>query len=169
MKPTFSKFFFSVILIIIIGMLVHYLHLGYRNFQGYCSETNALISDEKKIDLAIIELFKYYPKTNSELRRRFDRNASPLSTEMAGENYPVPYKNISEFKDLNKNCCRVTQQPSDIEDARATLFDRAMGTKSSFVEIRYFILYIDSTGKRKMLQRETMYAITNCGIVWNGI
>jgi hypothetical protein len=142
------------------------IYKGYSNYQGYCSGLRDPLSEDRKINMAIKYLMQFYPKDETELRR-FIRSSKGLAVSDTLNYAPVAYKSVEDFRKINKNCCRVLWQVVGVEDVPASLFDRIMGTKSSFVEIEYLLRYRDSVGVFYELNRRTVYPITNCGKVWN--
>jgi len=128
---------FAFIFLLFFVLLVKPGRLAYSNYLGECSDTKTRVTDKEKIDAAIEKIFSYYPKNNQELHRWF---AMPYLSAREGatpERYPIPYKDLEEFKAINPDCCRVVRQPSDVEDAPAALFDQLAGTKGSFVEVHF--------------------------------
>jgi len=160
---------FSAIVTIFFGIMAKPLYLGIKNYSGYCSRTDAKIADDVKINFAIKNLLTKYPEDNKRLLlflgepKEFKNPKVPLAY------IPIPYSSEKQFKEVNVDCCHVLHQPRDSDGIPAGFFDRLMGMKSSFIEIKYLVRYFDENGKIQKNKRTVTYAITNCGVVWNGI
>lgn len=138
----------------------------YRNYQGYCGETDVRFSDPEKIDRAIEHLFIFYPKDERKLNR-FLKMEGLSQLELSSKKKPLLYKGVPDFLKINEDCCRVVFRPTDVEAAPATIFEKMTGSVSSFVEIKYFLRYTDDLNKIHAKKSEVTYAINNCGVVWN--
>lgn len=169
MKNSLHYLYWLIIIVVISICGLSIFHSGYLNFQAYCSATGKRLTDQEKIELAIISLLKYYPKTQHQLARYYDAETRPTKEQMNEKSMPLLYRNVSDFKRLNPSCCQVTQQPDGFEFPRATILDRASGSKSSFVSIKFLLRFKGEDGHLISRQLRFTVAIKNCGLVWNGI
>jgi len=140
---------------------------GKRNYQGICSETQVKLSDAEKINLAIEALISYYPKDERVLNNFLREVANPESEKLSGKK-PIPYKDLDDFHDYNKDCCEVLPQSKDIDSPPVNIIDRLSGSLSSFVKVKYKIRYFDEFRNKQKVASEVTYRISNCGYIHNG-
>ena len=162
--PLFGIFLTATLLV-----MAKPVYLGFQNYLGYCSRTSTRVPDEEKIRLAISFFLEYYPKDNSSLRRFLINNENYSSKDATEKYKPITYLGIDHFKKTNPDCCQVLRQPKTFDIGPASLIDRVLGGKSSFVEIRYLLKYFDAAGNIKQSEDNVTVAITNCGYVWSGM
>lgn len=149
--------------------VLNYLYAGYRNLDGYCSTTQTKLTQEAKIDSAIYLLLRYYPKDREDLLGWLNSPYAPSRERISGRLFPVAYTGVEDFKRTNASCCRILNQPDDPDMPPAGWLDRVMGTKSDFVEIAYKLRYGGEEGEQFERSKKVTYAVTNCGLAWNGI
>lgn len=80
---------------------------------------------------------------------------------------PIFYKDIEEFKRINKDCCEMKSVGK--EGYLAPFTFRIWGSVSGFAHIKYLVRYKDSDGRVIETPYETYPAVSNCGRVWSGI
>ena len=163
MKKRFLKFdmkyFTSVI--VLFSLLFFILKL-IRSYNGFCTETNDYIEDEKKIENAIGHVMSLYPpvtkdivESDGEKYLRFSRAENPLL-----------YSSVAEFKKINPNCCTI--QFEGRRGFSPSFYDRLSGRLSEFVKIKYLLRYYD--GNSNLVSEEIVVhvGLSNCGSIWSG-
>lgn len=80
--------------------------------------------------------------------------------------YPLPYKDIKTFFELNPSCCFVTQDyQSKYHDGGNSItdWDRIAGKKSAIVVVMWLLRYVDNDGALRTEVLERYQAMDNCG------
>lgn len=145
------------------------IYRAYLNYGGYCLQNGRKISDNEKIRSAVDFLLNSrYPKNEERLKALLRSSDGKSGSDLDSAGTPIAYRDALDFIAVNRDCCQVLLQPRGIDFPPATFLDRITGQKSSFVEIQYFLRYVDNSGIAREEKRNLTVAIKNCGHVWNG-
>lgn len=128
------------------------------NYGGLCVVRAERMSDARMINIAITQLLDSMQPPNSLW---VEQEGRLVEVEMPANE--VSYANVSEFLQLNPNCCRVSMEVPALGWS-AGFADRISGRLAGYVLIRYR----DRPGMGGRW-RETHVAVTNCGRAWDGI
>ncbi len=93
-------------------------------------------------------------------------DGSSRSVRMYKPSYPLPYKDIKTFFELNPSCCFVTQDyQSKYHDGGNSItdWDRIAGKKSAIVVVMWLLRYVDNDGALRTEVLERYQAMDNCG------
>lgn len=145
-----------------------------------CSSKTQLLTDRQQIELVVKDILKNYPQVTQRQSKRNSQgevaegdwfippgegDEAWKSVRMHKPSYPIPYKDIKEFFELNPNCCFVTKsyrsKYSEGGD-RVTDDDRKSGRKSSIVVVMWSLRYKDNDGNQQTEILERYQAIDNC-------
>jgi len=135
--------------------VVNYLHKN-----SYCISQSRYVSDQEMIDSAIA-----YVMRPINAFAAHGRGLNP------GEQY-IAYRDISEFKEVNPNCCSVLSG----EEVRRKVhplygsLDRIFGAYSVAVQVDYKIRYRTSSELELEREKKTIVPVSACGrVVLEGI
>ena len=150
---------------------------------GYCEVQGRVLSDKEKIEKVVVAVLNDYPKVFH--REKWQGKASSWelsdgqwiippgkgdeswkSQIMSRPSYPIYYKNVQEFFELNPNCCIVTQSYQSIYHDGGGLvssWERLTGRESAIVVVMWLLRYIDIKGASQTKVLERYEAMDNCG------
>ena len=80
--------------------------------------------------------------------------------------HPIPYRDVSDFRAANPNCCKVMTINSGLQDRVISFWDVLQGRAARSVYLTYTINYIGADGQRQTAQLETQLVMGNCGQVY---
>lgn len=137
------------------------------NYTGYCYEQGRYLTDQEKIDIAVIDLLKNFPANPR------GPQVPPWSPRYFLPRDATRAQSIEDFYAMHPNCCEVTDQARfDFLQSefiaspgqKVPLMMRLTGMVSSYVLIRYKLHYLDEDGEEKLWKNDYSYtAISNCG------
>lgn len=160
------KLVFRVTIFLILAVILFAAGLSYS---GFCFKEKRFLSDEEKINVAVADVLRSYPPNvpyenvvEGGERKKIRTNRPPK--------FPIPYRDIKEFFDLNPGCCKVVMQGThDGEFAGVNFFDKLFGRTSCLVEMSFVVRYRDESGVVHSHLVKTIPAISNCGYLWNNV
>jgi hypothetical protein len=151
-------------------VLASTLFVAGLSFSGFCFEERRYLTDEEKINIAVLHVLRFYPPI---MRKEIVAEGDERKEILTGgrPKAPIPYRDLKEFREVNPNCCRVVMQAnhSGGEVGDVAFWQRLFGLTSCFVEVKYLVRYRDATGMVHFYTTETFPAISNCGYLWSGI
>lgn len=133
-----------------------------KSYNGFCSETNDYVKDEKKIENAIGYVMSLYPPVTESVIKS---NGVKYLRASIPEN-PLHYGSVAEFKKINPNCCKIT-----FEGRRGfspSFYDRLSGQLSEFVKVKYLLRYYDANSNLISEEVVVHVGLSNCGSIWSG-
>jgi hypothetical protein len=139
------------------------------NYSGYCFKENRYLSNEEKINSAVLEVIATYPPVidHEEVYRDEKMGIQKLKRVRKKPEFPIHYKNINEFFELNPDCCQVT---SEARKGYVPSFEeRILGAKCGFVRLVYIVRYRSNDDVEKSKKVTDYIAISNCGYPWPGM
>ncbi len=154
--------------LISLGLLIVILGL---NCLGFCFDKMRVLSDDEKIRIAISHVLKQYEYDkviidNGQVPRGESDNSFE-SENIKFPLYPISYRDISEFLELNPNCCHVTlkHKSKNYEGSAYEIgfCEFISGQKTSIVVVHYIFKYKDSTGKVNSKTADWFSGMNNCG------
>lgn len=134
------------------------LSCAVMNYGGLCVVRAERMSDARMINIAITQLLDSMRPPDSLW---VEQGGRLVEVEMPANE--VSYADVSEFLQLNPNCCRISMEVPALGWS-AGFADRISGRLAGYVLIRYR----DRPGMEGRW-REAHVAVTNCGRAWDGI
>ena len=149
----------------------------------YCEVQGRVLSDKEKIEKVVVAVLNDYPKVFHREKWQGKASSGELSDGqwiippgkgdeswksqiMSRPSYPIYYKNVQEFFELNPNCCIVTQSYRSIYHDGGGLvssWERLTGRESAIVVVMWLLRYIDIKGASQTEVLERYEAMDNCG------
>jgi hypothetical protein len=122
------------------------------NYSGFCVKKIRFVSDEEKVEMAINEII---------LRLQGDLIV-PKQADGTRILKSIRYKDIEDFKAVNKDCCELTMRASE-GDSPAVLC-KITGSFSSYAHIKYIRRHLDVDGKVIVHPVNAYLHMSNCGV-----
>lgn len=137
------------------------------NYSGFCHAEFRYLSDQEMIDATIQYVLDMYPPAISKKISIVDNDGKIQNvTRWYKPENVIDYKDISEFKSINPDCCRLTMIAG--EGARPHAIDRLFGKVASLVVITYKVRFFENGDETQAIDSIAV-AVRNCGTVWSGL
>jgi hypothetical protein len=112
------------------------------NYQGYCSDTGKVMTDDE-LAAAAIENAEWFVATGADKSKPY-----------------IKYKNAKEFLELNPGCCEL-----HVENPEMNWTDKASGSYRAWVEISFLARYHTPDGRITGEKASQFVILGNCGVV----
>ncbi len=134
------------------------------NYSGYCHNEGRYLSDQEKIDLAVLHIVSSYPPVIDV----YDKSSeSDVFVGRISPENPIKYSCVEEFYDENKNCCEISETGKNGVETPLTY--KLLGSLDKYVRVEYKVKYKDLSGNMIEVVDTSFVAISNCGHAWSGI
>lgn len=125
------------------------------NYSGFCVKKARFVSDEEKIEMAINEIILY---SQGDL-------IVPKQADGATVLKAISYKDVEDFKKINKDCCEITIRAS--EGDSPPVLCKILGSFSSYAHIKYITRHVHKNGVVEVYRVNAYFHMSNCGEVSN--
>lgn len=144
----------------LLGCAVFYgLWWSGMNYTGYCHAQGRYLSEEELINLSVKNAILTFPPVIRTIGNDNNSFIRPIKF--------VAYSGVDDFFEKNINCCEITLRGD--EGYKVSLYSRLTGSVYGLVHMRYLVEFKNNDSIDMHELHESYSAISNCGVVWEGI
>lgn len=134
-KSRSKKLFWYFVILVSVLLIVFLIIFGTLNYKGFCFKQVRYLSDEEKLNIAIVRI--------GDINRKKPRcwSSHGKSVKSINRNYDecvVPYSSIEEFLQANPVCCKLLKPGDYFDDSGGPgPWTRLFGTWNYGVKVQY--------------------------------